>query len=63
MLSYDEKAYNPNLIIIPSYLAKGLEFDSVIIYNDPNNQYTKEERYLYYVAITRAMHELIVYNN
>ena len=63
MLSYDEKAYNPNLIIIPSYLAKGLEFDSVIIYNDPNNQYTIEERYLYYVAITRAMHELIVYNN
>ena len=49
--------------IMPSYLAKGLEFDGVIIYNDINNKYTEEEKNLYYVAITRAQHILFVYNN
>ena len=54
---------NTNLIIVPSFLAKGLEFDSVIIYNERDNCYYDDEKYLYYVAVTRAMHELIVYNN
>ena len=49
--------------IMPSYLAKGLEFDGVIIYNDINNMYNDEEKKLYYVAITRAQHVLFVYNN
>ena len=49
--------------IMPSYLAKGLEFDGVIIYNDINNKYTEEEKKLHYVAITRAQHILFVYNN
>ena len=44
------------------YMAKGLEFDSVIIYTDKDNKYTNDEKYLYYVAITRAQHKLIVYN-
>ena len=43
-------------------MAKGLEFDNVIIYTDKFNKYTDEEKYLYYVAITRAQHRLIVYN-
>lgn len=49
--------------IIPAYLAKGLEFDGVIIYNDINNAYNDKEKKLYYVAITRAQHILFVYNN
>ena len=48
--------------IMPSYLAKGLEFDGVIIYNDINNKYTEEEKNLYYVVCTRAQHQLVVYN-
>lgn len=51
-----------DLVVVPSYTAKGLEFDSVIIYNDINNKYTKEDKYLYYVACTRAQHNLIIYN-
>ena len=43
-------------------MAKGLEFDSVIIYTDIDNKYQLDEKYLYYVAITRAQHKLIVYN-
>jgi len=57
-----ELVNNPNLLIIPSYLAKGLEFDFVIIYTDINNKYTESEKYLYYVSVTRSQHELIVYN-
>ena len=57
--SYD---FNKKMIIIPSYIAKGLEFDSVIIYTDKDNYYKEDEKNLYYVACTRAQHELIVYN-
>lgn len=51
-----------DLVIMPSYVAKGLEFDSVISYNDINNQYNDEDKYLYYVTCTRAQHNLIIYN-
>ena len=50
------------ILILPFYMAKGLEFDSVIIYTEVDNAYTEEEKNFYYVACTRAMHELIVYN-
>ena len=48
--------------ILPSYIAKGLEFDGVIVYTKPDNYYTEEEKKLYYVVCTRAQHQLIVYN-
>lgn len=54
--------FNKNLVVVPSYLSKGLEFDSVISYTDMNNKYSKDERYLFYVVVTRAQHELIIYN-
>lgn len=47
-------------IIIPSYLSKGLEFDSVIVYTDLEHPYSKDEVNLYYVVLTRAQHQLIV---
>ena len=56
------KKFNRDLVVIPVYMAKGLEFDSVIIYTDKTNKYNSLEKYLYYVAITRAQHKLIVYN-
>ena len=52
-----------DLVIVPAYVAKGLEFDSVIIYTDVDNKYSEEDKYLFYVACTRAQHNLIVYNN
>ncbi len=48
-------------VILPAYLAKGLEFDSVIVYQDSENYFTEEEKKLYYVAVTRAQHELYIY--
>lgn len=52
-----------DLVVVPSYIAKGLEFDSVIIYTDIDNKYQEKDKYLYYVACTRAQHNLIIYNN
>ena len=58
----NSKKFNRDFIVTPVYMAKGLEFDSVIIYTDKSNKYSTDERYLYYVAITRAQHRLVVYN-
>ena len=44
------------ILVIPVYIAKGLEFDSVIVYN--SNKYTNN---LLYVASTRAQNNLIIY--
>ena len=50
-----------DLVIVPSYIAKGLEFDSVIIYTDKESNYQEKDKYLYYVACTRAQHNLLIY--
>ena len=62
LLNTDTEKFNRDLIIVPAYTAKGLEFDSVIIYTDKDNKYLESEKYLYYVACTRAQHQLIIYN-
>lgn len=62
ILSSDTKEFNKKLVIVPSYIAKGLEFDTVIVYTDIKNKYKNDEKYLYYVACTRAQHQLIIYN-
>jgi DNA helicase-2/ATP-dependent DNA helicase PcrA len=50
-------SYEKGILIIPSYLAKGIEFDAVIVYD--SSQYRREsERKLFYTVCTRAMHEL-----
>ena len=51
------------IMIIPSYLAKGLEFDAVIVSNANSKNYKLDERKLFYVALTRALHKLKVYYN
>ncbi|WP_318502655.1 RNA polymerase recycling motor HelD [Bacillus sp. T3] len=52
-------AFEAGVVVIPSYLAKGIEFDAVIIYD--SSQYIEEsERKLFYTACTRAMHELYI---
>lgn len=46
-------------IIVPSYLAKGLEFDAVIVWNANKQQYRgDDERQLLYTICSRAMHTL-----
>ncbi len=55
--------FEKGTIIIPAYLAKGVEFDAVILYNASADQYHREaERKLFYTACTRAMHLLYAYS-
>lgn len=58
LIDIDSESFNKDLILIPAYAAKGLEFDSVIIINNFD-----KDKYLYYVAVTRAQHELIIFNS
>ena len=62
LLNSNSVGFNKEMVVIPSYVAKGLEFDSVIIYTNEKNKYTDKEKYLYYVACTRSQHQLIIYN-
>lgn len=58
-----DSEYNAGISIVPSYLAKGLEFDCVIISNANNKKYTGSslDIKLLYVTITRAMSKLDIF--
>ena len=48
-------------IIVPAFLAKGLEFDAVIVWNANRQNYQgDDERQLIYTICSRAMHRLTV---
>ncbi|MEF7658733.1 RNA polymerase recycling motor HelD [Bacillus thuringiensis] len=62
LINKESTVYEQGVLIIPTYLAKGIEFDAVIIFNGSNQVYHKEsERKLFYTACTRAMHELSIH--
>jgi DNA helicase-2/ATP-dependent DNA helicase PcrA len=55
--------YEQGVVVIPAYLAKGIEFDAVIIYDASERVYGDESlRRLFYTACTRAMHYLQLYS-
>ncbi|QQE78332.1 RNA polymerase recycling motor HelD [Alicyclobacillus sp. SO9] len=55
--------FEKGVMMIPVYLAKGVEFDAVIIYDASYQAYNREnERTLLYTACTRAMHRLLLYS-
>lgn len=62
LIANNSKAFSRELVVIPSYMAKGLEYDATIVYTAKDNEFTYKERYLYYVACTRSQHHLIIYN-
>lgn len=59
--------YNGGICTITSYLAKGLEFDAVIISDASEKRYSSDKTIdmkLLYVAMTRSLHELnILYSD
>lgn len=63
LLTGEEEVFAKTFLVIPSYIAKGLEFDAVIIYENLSKPYLEKEQNLYYVACTRAQHELVVIKN
>lgn len=59
IIDREDMIYQGGTVVIPSYLAKGLEFDAVIIVED--GKYTEKDKFMYVMA-TRALHELAVVN-
>lgn len=54
--------FGNGVLVLPIEYSKGLEFDTVVIFDASNESYPKEDNYarLLYVAVTRALHELTV---
>ncbi len=63
LITGKEKVYKGGIVIVPSYLSKGLEFDAVIISNGSSTEYQGSEldAKLLYVAMTRPLHKLYIY--
>lgn len=58
-LSSDDTILEKGIMIMPIYMAKGLEYDGVVVY-DANEENYKEpfDKQLLYIATTRALHRL-----
>lgn len=60
-LSHQSTAYVNGINITSAYMAKGLEFDEVIIPHTDNINYkTEMDKSMLYIAVTRAMHRLTI---
>ena len=62
MITGKEDEYKSGLVIVPSYLSKGLEFDIVILSNANSTHYQEDELdiKLLYVSMTRPLHKLFI---
>lgn len=61
LLDSASKGFPGGVMVVSSHLAKGLEFDSVIVPDVSAAEYrTTVDRHLLYVACTRAMHRLML---
>lgn len=63
LIKYGSPEYEQGVVIIPSYLSKGIEFEAVIIYDASEHIYGDDSlRRVFYTACTRAMHYLQLYS-
>lgn len=62
LITKDTQIFEKGIMVIPVYLAKGVEFDAVLVYDASSEAYSQEyDRKLLYTACTRAMHRLQLY--
>jgi DNA helicase-2/ATP-dependent DNA helicase PcrA len=62
LITKETLTFEQGMLVIPAYLAKGVEFDAVLIYDaSPQSYHRENERKLFYTACTRAMHRLQLY--
>ncbi len=55
-----DKTLEEKMVVMPIMLAKGLEFDVVIIWDDRTESYWEKNKHLKYLMCTRALHELYI---
>jgi len=62
LITKETPVFEKGVMVIPVYLAKGVEFDAVLVWDASAKTYGQEhERKLLYTACTRAMHRLHLY--
>lgn len=62
-LADDDTTIGAGNVIMPIYMAKGLEFDCAFVYGaDDQTYYTQDDKRLLYIASTRPLHRLFVYH-
>lgn len=61
MMNQESTSFEKGILVIPSYLSKGIEFDAVLI-ADASKYQEEWERKLFYTVCTRAMHELHLFS-
>lgn len=63
LMTGNEEIYKAGAVILPAYAAKGLEYDAVIIISiNETYQQNELDAKLLYVAMTRSLHQLIIYS-
>ena len=61
MVDGEKNFVNDKIMVMPLYMAKGLEFDAVLIPKVNEDNYSSDSKKLLYVATTRAMNTLKIY--
>ncbi len=61
LLIQEDAEFQKGILIMPAFLAKGLEFDGVLVYDVSQENYqAKAEKNLLYTVCSRALHRLIL---
>lgn len=61
LLNSQSKFFAGGIVITTAYLAKGLEFDKVLVPFCTSDNYQQPiDRHMLYIAVTRAMHSLVI---
>lgn len=66
LMDNNHKTMDNNLMIVPSYMTKGLEFDATIVIDCDDNNYGSSDmdKKILYVVLTRALHlEYVLYED
>jgi DNA helicase-2/ATP-dependent DNA helicase PcrA len=63
LVEQDHPELDAGLLILPIYLAKGLEFDAALVADADDRYHTEQDRRLLYIACTRALHRLCLYTS
>lgn len=62
LLTVDSVGFSTGVVVCTAHMAKGLEFDRVIVVDvSASNFHSEMDRHLLYVACTRAMHRLALF--
>ncbi|MES9696563.1 MULTISPECIES: HelD family protein [Bacillus] len=63
VIEADQSKYEGGISVVPVYLAKGLEFDAVLLIDVDEEHYknTKQDAKLLYVGCTRSLHDLWIF--